>query len=104
VHSRSWRSTPWPSAGRREDDCRIPEAEVERLIAGSARLREVDPQVLSATQPWVLRTHADYYLTGEWEISGRTSADMHSWTGVLPPSWLAASGPNPPRRTRLPGM
>jgi len=75
---------PWPSAGRRKDERRIPEAEVERLIAGPARLHEVDPRVLFATQPWVLRTHAAYYLTGEWELNGRTSADMHSRANRFP--------------------
>ena len=75
---------PWPSAGRRKDERRVPEAEVARLIAGPARLHEVDPRVLFATQPWVLRTHADYYLTGEWEINGQTSADMHSSANRFP--------------------
>ena len=75
---------PWPSAGRRKNERRIPEAEVEQLIAAPARLHEVDPRTLFATQPWVLRTHAAYYLTGEWEITGRTSADMHSIANRYP--------------------
>ena len=75
---------PWPSAGRRKHERRVPEAEVEQLIAGPARLHEVDPRTLFATQPWVLRTHAAYYLTGEWEITGRTSADMHSIANRYP--------------------
>ena len=75
---------PWPSAGRRKNERRIPEAEVQQLIAGPARLYDVDPRTLFATQPWVLRTHAAYYLTGEWEITGRTSADMHSWANRYP--------------------
>ena len=32
----------------------------------------------------MLRTHAAYYLTGEWEITGRTSADMHSIANRYP--------------------
>jgi len=75
---------PWPSAGRRKNERRIPEPEVHQLIAGPARLHEVDPLTLFATQPWVLRTHAAYYLTGEWEITGRTSADMHSIANRYP--------------------
>lgn len=75
---------PWPSAGRRKNERRIPEAEAERLIARPARLHEVDPRVLFATQPWVVQEHAAYYLSGEWEITGRTSADMHSWANRYP--------------------
>jgi len=75
---------PWPSAGRRKTERRIPEAEVEHLVAGPARLHEVDPRELFATQPWVLRSHAAYYNTGEWEITGRTSADMHSIANRYP--------------------
>ena len=37
---------PWPSAGRRKDERRIPEAGVEQLIAGPAWLHEVDPRAL----------------------------------------------------------
>ena len=75
---------PWPSAGRRKNERQIPEAEAERLIARPARLHEVDPRVLFATQPWVVQEHAAYYLSGEWEITGRTSADMHSWANRYP--------------------
>ena len=75
---------PWPSAGRRKTERRIPEVEVGGLIAGPARLHEIDPRVLFATQPWVVQEHAAYYLTGEWEITGRTSADMHSWANRYP--------------------
>ena len=32
----------------------------------------------------MLRTHAAYYLTGEWEITGRTSADMHFFANRYP--------------------
>lgn len=69
---------PWPSAGRRKGEPRTPDATVEHLLTAPPRLREVDPRTLSASQPWVLRTHTGYYLTGEWELTGRTAADMHS--------------------------
>jgi hypothetical protein len=75
---------PWPSAGRFKTEPRIPVDEVRRLLAGPARLHEVDPRALFATQTWVLRGHAAYYLTGEWEVSGRTSADMHSFANRYP--------------------
>ncbi len=75
---------PWPTAGRRKGEARLPVAEVQPLLAGPAQLHEVDPRTLHASQPWVLRSHASYYLTGEWELTGRTSADMHSWANRYP--------------------
>jgi len=75
---------PWPSAGRRKNEQRIDLAQVGHLIDGPARLHEVDPRVLFASQPWVLRGHAAYYVSGEWEITGRTSADMHSFANRYP--------------------
>jgi len=75
---------PWPSAGRRKGEPRTPVATVEYLLAVPPRLHEVDPRTLYATQPWVLRTHTSYYLTGEWELTGRTSADMHSSANRYP--------------------
>ena len=75
---------PWPSAGRRKGEPRTPVATVEHLLTAPPRLHEVDPRTLYASQPWVLRTHAGYYLTGEWELTGRTSADMHSSANRYP--------------------
>ena len=75
---------PWPSAGRRKGEPRTPVASIEHLLMAAPRLHEVDPRTLYASQPWVLRTHAGYYLTGEWELTGRTSADMHSSANRYP--------------------
>ena len=75
---------PWPSAGRRKGEPRVPVAGIEHLLTCPPRLHEVDPRILFASQPWVLRTHAAYYLTGEWELTGRTSADMHSSANRFP--------------------
>jgi hypothetical protein len=74
---------PWPSAGRRKSEPRVPVA-IENILTGPPRLHEVDPRTLFASQPWVLRSHAAYYLTGEWELTGRTSADMHSSANRYP--------------------
>jgi len=75
---------PWPSAGRRKEEPRTPVATVQHLLTAPPRLHEVDPRTLYASQPWVLRTHTGYYLTGEWELTGRTSADMHSSANRYP--------------------
>lgn len=46
------------------------------LPAGPPRLEPVDPRLLWATQPWLVRHHAAYYVSGRWERTGTTSADM----------------------------
>lgn len=75
---------PWRSAGRLKSEPRTPAARIEHILTAPPRLHEVDPRVLFASQPWVLRAHAAYYLTGEWELTGRTSADMHSSANRYP--------------------
>jgi hypothetical protein len=45
------------------------------LLAEAADMGEVDPRTLHASQNWIVRAHVAYYLTGEWEHAGRTSAD-----------------------------
>ena len=51
---------------------------------GRPRLEPVDPRVLWATQPWVVRHHAAHYLSGVWERTGITSADMESAANRYP--------------------
>lgn len=68
---------PWPAAPRRKHHPKFDADAVARLTAGPPDLVEVDPRSLWASQPWVLRCHADYYLTGRWERTGLTSADRH---------------------------
>ncbi len=68
--------TPWTRAGKRKGERYLTEAAALRLLSSSPRLREIDPTTLYATQPWVLAAHVRYYMTGEWELTGRTSADM----------------------------
>ena len=68
---------PWPRAARRRHERTIDVSAVAALIAQPVDLVEVDPRGLHASQPWVVRHHASYYGTGEWERTGRTSADRH---------------------------
>jgi hypothetical protein len=75
---------PWPTAGRRKGESPSPLDGVAQLVARPARLHEVDPRALYASQPWVVREHVAYYLTGDWEKTGRTSADMHSAANRFP--------------------
>lgn len=66
---------PWPRLPARKDGPKTPSA--AHLFVRPPTLNRVDPRVLWSTQPWVLRHHVAYYLTGEWERTGRTSADQH---------------------------
>jgi hypothetical protein len=75
---------PWPRPGRPKHTSLYDRDVVGRFVAGQPRLVEVDPAELFATQTWVVRSHVGYYLTGEWERTGRTSADMHQRANRYP--------------------
>jgi hypothetical protein len=68
---------PWPRAPRRKGQPAFDVTAVPALLDAPVDLVEVDPRELWANQTWVVRGHADYYLTGRWERSGETSADRH---------------------------
>lgn len=74
----------WPRPGRRKGDPLYDREVVARFVAELPRLVDVDPTKLFATQTWVLRSHVAYYMTGEWERTGRTSADMHQRANRYP--------------------
>lgn len=71
---------PWRRFPRR----RTGEDERFSVPAGRPVLDEVDPRSLVATQAWLVRHHALHYMTGEWERSGTTSADMASAANRYP--------------------
>jgi len=68
---------PWERAGRLKKGDPILESNTDAVLDSPIWLSLVDPRRLWASQPWVLRTHAAYYRTGEWERTGVTSADRH---------------------------
>lgn len=74
---------PWARASRRRGATGVEMAlqlrtTVSDIVARPPRLMEVDPRHLRATQPWALRQHVSYYLSGAWERTGITSADRDS--------------------------
>jgi hypothetical protein len=73
---------PWPRLPRSKHGPSAPSA--AHVLSEPPALAEVDPRELWATQPWVIRHHAAYYLTGEWERTGRTSADQHAIANRYP--------------------
>lgn len=76
--------TPWARATRRKGVALYDRDVVGEFVAQPPQLTEVDPASLVATQTWVVREHVRYYLTGEWERTGRTSADMHQRASRYP--------------------
>ncbi len=53
-------------------------------LDGPTFLTLIDPRDLWASQGWVLREHAEYYKTGRWELTGRTSADQDTPSNWYP--------------------
>ena len=68
---------PWPRAHRKNKrEPLYDRGSVARFITAPPLVGIVTTDRLFATQTWVLRHHVRYYLSGEWEHTGRTSADM----------------------------
>jgi len=66
---------PWRSARRLKGQPLVEPDAIASVLSGSPYLADVDPRHLHCTQTWVLQQHVDWYLTGEWERTGTTSAD-----------------------------
>src|SRR5690606_21472924 len=69
--------TPWARGGKDRRGPTFDRAAVADLLARPVGLVDVDPRTVHCSQPWLVREHVEYYLTGRWELSGRTSADQH---------------------------
>lgn len=78
------RVAPWSTASRTRKAPLYEQHELTALLDGPPRLTRLDPRVLLATQTWVLATHVGYYLTGQWERSGTTSADRDRFHNRYP--------------------
>ncbi|MEP7115674.1 MAG: hypothetical protein ABI862_20585 [Ilumatobacteraceae bacterium] len=68
--------TPWPRGGKLKYGENFDRNAVTALLASPVGLIDIDPREVWCSQPWLLREHVDYYRTGRWELSGRTSADQ----------------------------
>jgi hypothetical protein len=76
---------PFQRAGRSKQ---FQDYEVERvheLIRNAPEgLREVDPRYLLSTQPSVTRPGVNYYMSGEYEKTGKTYADQSHAGNIYP--------------------
>lgn len=71
-------TVPWPRAPKGALSRDGLDTLVGGLRGAAPTLIDVDPRTLWANQPSLVRHHAAYYVTGTWERTGTTSADMAS--------------------------
>ena len=76
--------TPWPSGSRSKAGPRWDERAVHAELGRDPRTVDIDPRILSAGQPHLVRGGVAHYLTGEFERSGRTFADTHNVGNQFP--------------------
>ena len=83
---------PWPRAGRLKHPDPTEQTRLKSYLARPPQLTDVDPRDLRAGQPWILRQHVEFYLSGVWERTGTTSADMGHAANRFPVVVVSAGG------------
>lgn len=68
-------TTPWPRAPRLKGAKLYDQALVDAALRKPPKLEKVDPRILYATQPGLVKSHAEYYMRGEYKRTGRPAAD-----------------------------
>lgn len=84
-------TTPWPRAPRRKGEVLYQEGPIREALARPI-LESVDPRMLYATQPNLVRAHFDYYMGETYRQTGRTSADQASTVNAFPVVWVNKRG------------
>ena len=82
---------PWPSAPRKKGQKPI-DRELIREALNNPKIEAVDPRLLHATQPNIVKTHADYYMTDAYKKTGKTSADQANPTNAFPMIYINKDG------------
>lgn len=84
---------PFPSAGRsKARPLYNQEAVTAELSREHPRTVDIDPRILSASQPHVTRAGVAHYLGGKFEETGETFADKHNVGNQFP---FVVSKPRP---------
>lgn len=68
-------TTPWPRGDKTKKGPTYDREQIRALLSQPVDLEELDPRALRCSQSGLVRHHVDYYGTGRWELTGRTSAD-----------------------------
>lgn len=90
-NSQTTAPVPWPSAPRKKSDKPI-SRELIREALNHPKIEAVDPRLLHATQPNIVRTHAEYYMTDAYKKTGKTSADQSNPTNAFPMIYINKDG------------
>jgi GNAT superfamily N-acetyltransferase len=85
-------TVPWPTAPRSKGERAYDPELVQEALRKPPRLEPVDPRILYATQPRLVRQHLNYYLTDEYARTGRPSADQTKPANAFPIIYVNAKG------------
>lgn len=84
-----WPDAPKPKRGQAYDRDRVRTA-----LSQPPDLREVDPRFLHSTQPRVTRSGLSYYMSDEYDLTGRTHADQNVTSNQYPLVYQKDTGHN----------
>lgn len=85
-------TTPWPTAPRRKGEKVYKPELVAEALRKPPVLQKVDPRMLFATQPGLVKAHVNYYLTDEYKRTGRTAADRDNAGNAFPVIYVNQRG------------
>jgi hypothetical protein len=66
---------PWPNAGKTKKGPAWDKDTVHRALSKDPVLEDYDPRNLHASQPSIVKTHVDYYMSDSYRRTGATAAD-----------------------------
>ena len=69
-------TTPWKQAGRSKTRQDYDPDLVRKTLSSPAELTDIDPRTLRSTQPMITRQGVDYYMSENYQVTGRTFADQ----------------------------
>lgn len=83
---------PFPSAGRRKGESKLPPRELIEEALRNPKLTAVDPKTVKTQQGFVTREGVAYYLTPKYKQTGETFADPTDRGNRFPMVWKKPSG------------
>lgn len=83
---------PFPSAGRRKGESKIPPRDVIEAALKNPKLTQVDPKTVKTQQGFVTREGVAYYLTPKYKQTGETYADPTDRGNRFPMVWKKPNG------------
>jgi hypothetical protein len=84
--------TPWPRAPRRKGEQLYDKSLVEAALRKPPVLEAVDARTLYATQPGLVKSHAEYYMGDAYKRTGKPSADQDNAGNQFPVVYVNKRG------------